>query len=90
MENSKSCSRSSCWTMIIAIIALLISLLCLGIIIGQCMSDCSSKKINCKTKSYKNCKKSDSYSGSTCNYERKDKKCSKKWNNEDENESIEK
>ena len=88
MENSKSCSRSSCWTMIIAIIALSISLLCLGVIIGQCMNNCSTKKTNCKTKSYKNYTKSDSYSGSTCNYEKKEKKCSKKW--DDENESIEK
>ena len=87
MENqSKSCNSSSCWTKCIAIIALVISLLCLGILIGQCMSNCSSKKYKCKTKSYKNCKKTDAYSGSTCNYEKKEKKCSKKKNEENSEE----
>ncbi len=83
MENqNKSCSSSSCWTKCIAITALVISLLCLGILIGQFMSNCSSKKYKCKTKSYKNYKKSDTYSGSTCTYEKKDKKCSKESKSE--------
>ncbi len=50
------------------------------------MSNCSSKKYKCKTKSYKNCKKTDAYSGSTCNYEKKEKKCSKKTNEENSEE----
>ena len=83
MENkSESCKNSSCWIKCIAITALSISLLCLGILIGQCMSNCSSKKSKCKTKSYKDCKKSDAYSGSTCTYEKKEKKCSKELNGE--------
>ncbi len=56
------------------------------------MSNCSSKKSKCKTKSYKNCKKSDAYSGSTCTYEKKEKKCSKESNeerNKKESELIE-
>ena len=38
--------------------ALSISLFCLGVLVGQCMSNCSSKKSKCKTKSekcYKKC-----------------------------------
>jgi len=96
MENkSKSCSTSCCWTKCIAILALSISLFCLGILVGQCMSNCSSKKSKCKTKSekcYKKCGKSYSYSGCTYNYDKKDKKCSKKLNenvNEQESELIE-
>jgi len=59
MENqSKSCCHSNCWTKCIAIIALSISLFCLGVLVGKC---CSSKgkcgkPYKCE-KTYKKCHK---------------------------------
>ena len=69
-EKKSTCSTSSnCY----AVIALCISFLTLGMVIGNCIGKCSKSKKGCAVKKYESYS-IDGKTGSTCNWSKTEKK----------------
>ena len=70
----ESCNKKCCFTKCIAIIALSISVFCLGFLSGKCIANCENGKNNCKDKKeWKNhckTKKTCPTNGKSCSYEK--------------------